>query len=146
MTTEKKTIALTRQTFVGKVMSLLFNMLSQVSRSVMSDTLWPHEPQHTSPPCSSPTPGVHSNPSSLSQWCHLTISSSVVPFSSQLQSFQSQILHSLKIGHRKSRMNFPHFTWCSLFKRLWICWIFLNTCCHVVSSFFAWHWKYKKSV
>ena len=57
------------------------------SHSVMSDTLRPHEPQHTRPPCPSPTPGVHQNPSSLSQWCHLTISSSVIPFSSCLQSF-----------------------------------------------------------
>jgi len=53
----------------------------------MSNSLWPHEPQHASPPCPSPTPGVHPNPCPLSQWCHPTISSSVVPFSSHLQSF-----------------------------------------------------------
>ena len=53
----------------------------QFSRSVMSDSLWPHEPQHTRPPCPSPTPGVHPNPCLLSQWCHPTISSSVIPFS-----------------------------------------------------------------
>ena len=46
-----------------------------------------HEPQHTRPPCPSPTPGVHPNPCPLSRWCHPTISSSVVPFSSCAQSF-----------------------------------------------------------
>ena len=45
-------------------------------------TLRPHEPQHTRPPCPSPTPRVHPNPCPLSQWCHPTISSSVIPFSS----------------------------------------------------------------
>ena len=58
----------------------------QVSSSVMSDSLWPHELQHTRPPCPSPTPGAYSNSYPLSQWCHPTISSSVVPFSSCLQS------------------------------------------------------------
>ena len=56
----------------------------------MSDSLQPHEPQHTRPPCSSPTPVVYSNSRPLSWWCHPTISSSVVPFSSHLQSFQHQ--------------------------------------------------------
>ena len=53
----------------------------------MFDSLRPHEPQHTRPPCPSPTPGVYSNSCPLSRWCHPTISSSVVPFSSRLQSF-----------------------------------------------------------
>ena len=53
----------------------------------MSDSLQPHEPQHMRPPCPSPTPTVHPNPCPLSQWCHPTISSSVVPFSSCPQSF-----------------------------------------------------------
>ena len=48
----------------------------------MSDCLQPHEPQHISPPCPSPTPGVYPNPWPLSRWCHPTISSSIVPFSS----------------------------------------------------------------
>ena len=78
--TTGKTIALTRQTFVGKVMSLLLNMLSrlvltflprsssvQFSRSVLSDSLRPHELQHARPPCPSLTPGVHSN-SRPSSW------------------------------------------------------------------------------
>ena len=59
----------------------------QFSRSVVSDLLRPHELQHARPPCPSPTPGVHPNPCPSSRWCHPTISSSVVPFSSCPQSF-----------------------------------------------------------
>ena len=58
----------------------------QISHSVMSDSLQPHESQHTRPPCPSPTPGVHSDSCPSSQWCHPAISSSVVPFSSCPQS------------------------------------------------------------
>ena len=58
----------------------------QFSPSVMSDPLWPHEPQHARPPCQSPSPEVHSNSHPSSQWCHPAISSSVVPFSSCPQS------------------------------------------------------------
>ena len=47
----------------------------QFSRSVVSDSLWPHESQHARPPCPSPTPGVHSNSRPSSRWCHLAISS-----------------------------------------------------------------------
>ena len=54
----------------------------QFSRSVMSDSLRPHELQHARPPCPSPTPGVHSDSCPLSRWCHPAISTSVVPFSS----------------------------------------------------------------
>ena len=53
----------------------------------MSDSLWPHESQHARPPCPSPTPGVYPNSRPWSQWCHPTISSSVIPFSSCPQSF-----------------------------------------------------------
>ena len=59
----------------------------QFSHSVVSDSLWPHGLQHARPPCPSPTPGVYSNSCSSSRWCHPTISSSVVPFSSCPQSF-----------------------------------------------------------
>ena len=52
----------------------------------MSNSLWPHKLQHTRPPCPSPTPRVYPNPCPLSQWCHPTILSSVVPFSSGPQS------------------------------------------------------------
>jgi len=58
----------------------------QFSRSVMSDSLWPHESQHARPPCPSPTPGVHPDSRPSSQWCHPAISSSVIPFSSCPQS------------------------------------------------------------
>ena len=54
----------------------------QFSCSVVSDSLRPHESQHTRPPCPSPTPGVHSDSRPSSQWCHQAISSSVTPFSS----------------------------------------------------------------
>ena len=59
----------------------------QFSRSVVSNSLWPHELQNARPPCPSPTPGVYSNSCPLSQWCHSTISFSVVPFSSCPQLF-----------------------------------------------------------
>ena len=58
----------------------------QISRSVVSDSLRPHESQHARSPCPSPTPGVHSDSHPSSQWCHPVISSSVVPFSSCPQS------------------------------------------------------------
>ena len=58
-----------------------------VNFSVMSDSLWPHGLQHTRLPCPSPTPRVYSNSCPLSRWWHPTISSSVVPFFSGLQSF-----------------------------------------------------------
>ena len=59
----------------------------QFSRSVVSDSLRPHGLQHTRPPCPSPTSRVYPNSCPLSRWCHPTISSSVVPFSSCPQSF-----------------------------------------------------------
>ena len=59
----------------------------QFSHWVVSDSLWPHEPQHTRPPCPSPAPRVHPNPCPLSRWYHLTISFSVIPFSSCPESF-----------------------------------------------------------
>ena len=67
-----------KQAFVNSV---------QFSHSVVSNSLWPHRLQHTRPPCPSPTPGVYSDSCPLSSWCHPTISSSVIPFSSCPQSF-----------------------------------------------------------
>ena len=64
-----------------------FTASVQFTHSVVSDSLWPHEPQHARPPCPSPTPGVYSNSCPLTRWCHLTISSSIILFSSFLQSF-----------------------------------------------------------
>ena len=63
------------------------NLFSQFSHSAMSDSLWPHGPQDGRLPCPSPTPRSCSNWCPSSQWCHPTISFSVVPFSSCLQSF-----------------------------------------------------------
>ena len=60
----------------------------QFSRSVVSDSLWHHESQQARPPCPSPSPRVHSDPSPTSQWCHRAISSLVVPFFSCPQSLQ----------------------------------------------------------
>ena len=65
---------------------IIFFQFSSV-QSIMSDSLWPHGLQHARPPCSLPTPGVYPNSWPLSWWCHPTISFSVVPFSSRLQSF-----------------------------------------------------------
>ena len=75
----------------------------QFSRSVVSDSLQPQELQHTMPPCPSTTPGAYSNSCPPSRWCHPAISSSVVPFSSCLQSLPAS-------------GSFPMsqlFTWCS---------------------------------
>ena len=63
----------------------------QFSLSVVSDSLQPHGLQHASPPCPSPTPGVYPNSCPLSQWCHPTISSSVIPFSSCPQSLPASV-------------------------------------------------------
>ena len=67
-------------------MSFSSSVSVQFSRSVMSNSLLPHELQHARPPCPSPTPGVYSNSYPSSRWCHPAISSSVVPFSSCPQS------------------------------------------------------------
>ena len=63
-----------------------FNSI-QFSCSVVSNSLWPHGPQHARPPWPSPTPRVYPNSCPLSWWCHPAISPSVIPFSSCLQSF-----------------------------------------------------------
>ena len=73
----------------------------QFSRSVLSDSLQPHELQHARPPSPSPTPRVHSNSCPLSQWCHPAISSSVVPFSSCPQSLPASVFSNESILHMK---------------------------------------------
>ena len=67
----------------GKV----FILSVQFSRSVVSDSLWPRGLQHSRPPCPSPTPGTYSKSCPSCWWCHPTISSPIIPFSSHLQSF-----------------------------------------------------------
>ena len=101
------------------------------SSSVLSDSLWLHEPQHSRPPCPSPTPGVHPNPCPSSWWCHPTTSSSVVPFSYFPQSFpasgscpMSQLFASVgqNIGISASTSVLPMNTqdWSSLGWTRWI--------------------------
>ena len=113
---------------------LMFSSV-QFSHSVMSDSLWPREPQHARPPCLSPFPGVYPDSCPLSWWCQLTISSSVVPFSSCLQSFQtsgsfqmSQLFTSCgqNIGVSASTSVLPMNTqdWSPLG---WTGWIFLQS-------------------
>ena len=77
------------------------NQSVQFSHSVVSDSLWPHESQHTRPPCPSPTPGVHSDSHPSSWWCHPAISSSVVPFSSCPQSLPASSLFNESTLHMR---------------------------------------------
>ena len=118
-------------------MSLIYFQFSSVqfSRLVVSDSLQPHGPQQTRPPCPSPTPRVHPNSCPLSWWCHLTISSSLIPFSSCPQyfpasgSFQmSQLFASggQSIGVSASTSVLPMNTqdWSPLG---WTGWIFLRS-------------------
>ena len=107
----------------------------QFSRSVMSDSLRPHELQHARPPCPSPAPGVYPNSCPLSWWCHLTISSSVIPFSSCLHSFptlgsfwMSQLfaLGGQSIGVSASASVLPMNIW-DRFPSGWTCWISLQS-------------------
>ena len=83
----KKTVYwIIKDTFIHYLFCVEFSSV-QFTHSVMSDSLWPHALQHARPPCPSPTPGAYPNSRPLSRWCHPTISSSVIPFSSRLQSF-----------------------------------------------------------
>ena len=107
----------------------------QFSCSVMSDSFRPHGLQHTRPPCPSLTPGVYPNPCPSSQWCHPTISSSVVPFSSCLQSFpasgsfqMSQLFtsggQSIRVSASTSVLSMNTQDWCPLG---WTGWISLQS-------------------
>ena len=80
-------LILTQCTFISPNSSTVQFSSVQFSCSVMFDSSRPHELQHARPPCLSPTLGVHPNPCASSQWCHLTISSSVIPLSFCPQSF-----------------------------------------------------------
>ena len=107
----------------------------QCSHSVVPDSLWPHGLQHPRPPCLSPTPGVYSNSCPLSQWWHPTISSSVIPFSSCLQSFPAsasfQMSHFFtsggqRIGVSASTSVLP-MNIQDWFPLGWTCWISLQS-------------------
>ena len=109
--------------------------ISQFSRSVVSDSVQPHESQHARPPCPSPTPRVHPNSCPSSQWCHPAISSSVIPFSFCPQSLpasgsfpMSQLLAwgGQSIGVSSSASVLPMNTWdWSLLE--WTGWISLQS-------------------
>ena len=73
----------------------------QFSRSVVSNSLWPHESQHVRPPCPSPSPRVHSDSGPLSLWCHPAISFSVVPFSSCPQSLPASVFSNESALHMR---------------------------------------------
>ena len=123
----------------------LANSSVQFSRSVVSDSLRPHESQHARPPCPSPTPGVYSNSCPSSQWCHPAISSSVVPFSSYPQSLPASGSFPMSqpfawggqsTGVSASASALPMNTqdWSPLG---WTGWISLQT---VDQNFFCWHY------
>ena len=80
----------------------------QFSCSVLSPSLWPHGLQHSRLPCPSATPRAYSNSCPPSPWCHPTISSSVIPFSSHLQSFQHQGLFKW-VSSSEGRQNENHW-------------------------------------
>ena len=84
----------------------------QFSHSVVSDSLQPHGLQHARPPCPSPTPRVYSNSCPLSRWCHSTTSSSVIPFSSHLQSFPAsgsfQMSQFFTLGSQRIGVSAPY--------------------------------------
>jgi len=104
---------------------LLFNSGIQFSHSVMSDSLRPHESQHTRPPCPSPTPRVHSDSRPSSQWCHPAISSSVIPFSSCPQTLPASVFSN----ESTLLMRWPKY-WSFSFSKadlLWMDWISLQS-------------------
>ena len=72
--------------YIQQVLERVIYASVQFSRSVVSDSLQPHRLRHARPPCPSPTPEVYPDSCPLSRWCHPTVSSSVIPFSSCLQS------------------------------------------------------------
>ena len=96
----------------------------QFSLSVVSDSLQPHGLQHASPPCPSPTPGVYPNSCPLSRWCHPTISSSVVPFSSCLQSFPTSDGQNIGVSASTSVLPMNTLDW---FPLGWSGWISLQS-------------------
>ena len=81
---------------------------SQFSRSGLSNSLRPHEPQHARPPCPSPTPGVHSDSCPSSRWCHPAVSSYVVPFSSCPQSLPAS--ESFPMSHSSHESKYWSFS------------------------------------
>ena len=83
--TNEATLLASNERFINTFHKHIFSSV-QFSRSVVSDSLRPHESQHARPPCPSPTPRVHSDSRPSSQWCYPAVSSYVIPFSSCPQS------------------------------------------------------------
>ena len=108
------------QLLTGYVTSLLILLSLQFSsvkfsHSVVSDSLWPHESQLARPPCLSRTPGVYSNSCPSSRWCHLAISSPVVPFSSCPQSFPASGSFPMSLAFLKKKYVFINIRLCLVF-------------------------------
>ena len=85
----------------------------QFSSSVMSNSSWSHAPQHARPRCPSPTPRVYPNPCRSSQWCHPTISSFAVPFSSCPQSVPAPGSFPMSQLFASGVRNLYQYKWCS---------------------------------
>ena len=134
----------------------LCRLLIRFSLSVMSDSWWPHGPQYARLPCPLPTPRACANSCPLSQWCHPTISSSVVPISC-LQSFQHQglfqwvsSLHQMtKVLELQLQLQHQSFQWIfqTDFFEDWLVWspystrdtqVFSNTSVQKHQFFSAW--------
>ena len=110
--------------------SLAQHQVRMFSRSVMSDSLRPHELQHARPPCPSPTPGVHWDSGPSSQWCHPAISSSVVLFSSCPQSLPaSESFPMIPL----LKENFQHLKLC--LTRPLVCFLFRSSCKYRIWGF-----------
>ena len=107
--------------FIRKALQKLWITSVQFSRSVMSSSLRPHGLQHARLPYQSPAPAVCSDSCPSSQWCHPTISSSVIPFSSQVKSFPEsgsfQMIQLLATGGQRtgtSGLTFFRMDWFDL--------------------------------
>ena len=104
----------------------------QISHSVVSDSLRPHESQHARPPCPSPAPGVHTGSRPLSQWCHPAVSPSVVPFSSCPQSLPASESFS---NESTLRMRWPKY-WSFSFSisqlSKWIIYMLYSLCIYYI--------------
>ena len=118
---------------VRPILDILFYYFFQFSHSVVSDSLQPHGLQHARPPCPSPTPRVYPNSCPWHWWCHPTISSSAIPFSSHFQSFptsgsfqmtQFLALGGQSIGVSASVLPMNIQAWLPLG---WTCWISLQS-------------------
>ena len=119
--------------------------LAQFSCSVMSNSLQTHGLQHARPPCPSPAPRVYSNSCLSSRWCHPTISSSVIPFSSCLQSFQHQGLFQwVSSAHQIAKLlelQLQHQSVQGIFRTdfLWMDWLDLLAVQGTLKSLFQHH-------